>query len=111
MYRQQMLLDNADLAHTGGPCLLAQISKLMIVPFVCTVEALFFGKKMTLPIIIAAAIVVSGVAVVCALHPPSPSKVPCWLPAGCRFPLTLPVCRATMEHYRLPYCCCPCSSS
>lgn len=41
-----------------------QISKLAIVPFVCVVEAFFFGKPMTLPTVIAAAIVVSGVAVV-----------------------------------------------
>jgi hypothetical protein len=41
-----------------------QIAKLLNVPFVCAVEAIFFNRPMTLPVVVAAAIVVSGVAIV-----------------------------------------------
>ncbi len=41
-----------------------QISKLLIIPFVCLVEALWFGKRFTLPLVLSILVVVAGVAVV-----------------------------------------------
>lgn len=42
----------------------AQISKLMIIPFVCFVEAFWLKRKFTIPIISCVLVVIAGVAVV-----------------------------------------------
>jgi len=47
------------LAHA-----LLQISKLMIIPFVCVMEAYWMKRKFTLPIIASVVVVIAGVAVV-----------------------------------------------
>jgi hypothetical protein len=42
-----------------------QIAKLLIIPFVCGVEAVWMRRRFTPPVLVAIATVVSGVAIVC----------------------------------------------
>ena len=48
--------------HTG---VLAQIAKLLIIPFVCLVEHFWLGKTFSRSVIVSVVTVVIGVAIVC----------------------------------------------
>jgi len=65
-YPASLLGPCAHSSHAASRALppRTQISKLMIIPFVCFMEAFWMKRKFTLPIIASVMVVIAGVAIV-----------------------------------------------